>query len=143
MWPSSRFTHTGWSGVTASIQSRARQLAAPELMVPVAAGDPGAGRHRLRERPDARDELVARLRVAQLHRGQALAAVEEVHVRVDEAGYEELSAGVDHGAHRAGEASDLVGAADGGNPVARDRDGLGLGPVAVASPHTGVDGSPS
>ena len=72
-----------------------RQLAAPQLVVPVAARDPGAGRHRLRERRDARHELVARPGVAQLHRGQALPAVEEVHVRVDEAGDEELAAGID------------------------------------------------
>ena len=72
-----------------------RQLAAPQAVVPVAAGDPRARGHGRGERLDPRDELLARARVAQLHGGEAESAVDEVHVRIDESRHDQPAAGID------------------------------------------------
>ena len=127
MWPSSRLTQTGWFGVAASIHPRVRQLAAPQAVVPVAAGDPGAGRHGRRKCLDAADELLARLRIAQLHRRQPEAAVEEVHVRVDEARDDQPPRRI-HRRHARRALTDLVAGADGDDLLAIDGDRFGPGP---------------
>ncbi len=98
------------------------KLPAPALMIPVAAGDPGALRNRGGEFPDASNELLGRAGVAQLHRREPESALEEVDVGVDEPGGHELAAGI-YRSRLTGELPDLGRGAHGGDAVAGDGDG--------------------
>jgi hypothetical protein len=96
------------------------QRAAPPLVVPVAAEDPRPRGHRRREGADAFGELLRRARVAQLHARQAQPAVDEVHVRVGEAGDHHRAARVDHPrpGRAGGQLAGLGAPADERQPVA-------------------------
>ena len=72
--------------------SRVGQLTSPQPVIPVAAGNPRARGNGRGEVPDAPDEFVRRLRVAQLNRRQPESAIDEVHVRVDETRHDEATA---------------------------------------------------
>ncbi len=115
----------------------ARQLAPPETVVPVAAGDPRAGRDRRGEGLDARDELVARVRVAQLHGREPESAVDEMDVRVDESRYDEAAVRVER-RDASREPADLVARTDGGDALAGDRYGLAPGTRRLTRPHARV-----
>ena len=112
-----------------------RHLAAPAVLIPVAALKPGAPGQRLRRGGDARDELRGIGGVAQRGLRQHRRGLHEMDVRIDEAGGDERALQVDHagalasaGAHRTG--------ADRGDAVALhpDRVGAGVGPGAGPDP---------
>jgi hypothetical protein len=65
-------------------------------MVPIAAGNPPAGRLLGCELRDAPPELVLGFRVAQLHAGQILATTEEMYMRIVEARQHQLASEIDH-----------------------------------------------
>src|SRR5690606_1824709 len=69
-----------------------RKLAAPMRAVPASAGDPDLLRQILRERLDARSELLARARVAELHGVELDTCVDEMQVRIDEPGDDQPAA---------------------------------------------------
>ena len=76
-----------------------RQLAAPQRVVPIAAGDPRAAAACFLANSPMRRTNSSRVRgVAKLHGRQAQAAVDEMDVRIDEAGHDEAVAGVDDAA---------------------------------------------
>ena len=114
-----------------------RELPAPQLMVPVAAGDPGAGRHCAGEVLDPSDELGWSLRVAQQNRREAKAAFDEMHVGVNEPRHHHLTAGVDD-PRVAGGLLDGSARADHGNAVGPDADRFRPRTRAIAGPHARV-----
>ena len=102
MWPSRRWTNTGWSGVTASMRLPRRQRPrGPPLVVPVPFLDPGALRQRARVLRDPARELLLVARAPQVDGEEAETAAQEVHVRVVEAGHDEAPAEVDRRVCRA------------------------------------------
>ena len=116
-----------------------RQIAAPVLVVPVAAGDPaplGQGR---RERLDPRDELGRRLGIAQLDRGQPMPAGDEVHVCVDEAGHHHSPARIDDPRAGSRKLPDLGAGSDRRDPLAAHRDRIRPWPPFVPRPDASVD----
>ena len=115
-----------------------RQLSTPQRVVPITTGNPRAGRHGAGERRDSCHELLAAGRVAQLHRGQPEAAIHEVHVGIHEPGDDKRSAEVDRCVVAAGELTDIRRAADRRNPIAGDRDRLGLGLGRIPGPDASV-----
>jgi len=97
------------------------ELASPALVVPVAARDPGPGLDRRREGADPLGEGLRGGGVAELHRGEPEAALEEVDVGVDEARSDQPFRAID--AHRVGtgEAREVRLGSDRQDPLAADR----------------------
>ena len=123
-----------------------RQLAAPQLMVPVAAGDPGAGRHA--------SSANAAMRATNSSRVLASRSCTEASRRPPsrkctcesmKPGTRNcppasmISTGVPVAAGCGDELSDLVGAAHAGDPIARDGDGFGGRPPRITGPDFRVD----
>ncbi len=136
MWPSSRLTHTGWFGVAASIQSR-RGSSPPQSVwsqSPPVIHVPGGT---VAANALMRATNSSRVRgVAQLHRRQTESAIEEVNVRIDEAGYDEPSVEI-HGL-AAVCLSDVGCPADGDDTVAGNDDRFGFGLRGIAGPDPPV-----
>src|SRR4051812_31276144 len=74
-----------------------RQLASPELVVPVPVPDPSAGGFGARESGDAIGELRWRRGFAQLHRRQPETTRKKVNMRIDESRNHKCAARVDDG----------------------------------------------
>ena len=74
---------------------------------------------------DAAREFLRRIGVLELHVVELQAAVEEMHVRVVEAGEHEVLAGVDHARVGAAPLVNVGGGADGDDAVADHRQGFG------------------
>jgi hypothetical protein len=116
------------------------KLPAPLLVIPIAAGDPRAGRHCRSECLDPSDELGGRLGVAKLYGREPEAAVDEVDVRVDESRHDHAPGCVDH----PGGARDLSNRrarAHGRDLFASDGERLGPWASAVTGPNARVDDS--
>jgi hypothetical protein len=106
-------------------------------VIPITASNPGARGNCRGESLDARHELVARGRVAQLDRGEAEPAVEEVHVRVDEAGNDERAAKVDDLCPTRQRADFVIGT-DRDNPRTGNGDRVRGRACRVAGPHATI-----
>ena len=112
----------------------ARQLAAPERVIPGAAEDPLPRFDGLRKCLDASGELRGRLCIPQLHRRDGCAAGEEVYMRVDEPRQQHAAVRLDDLGASADQGRDFRGGADGENFLARYGNGLGPRPSRIAGP---------
>jgi hypothetical protein len=115
------------------------QLATPVRVVPVAVENPRAGGDGTGEVADPGDELRLGSRVAQLHGRQREAAVEEVDVRIHEAGDHHHPSGVHRPGRGARSLLHLGARSHGVDAFAADQHGVGPGPPRVAGPDPGVD----
>ena len=116
-----------------------RQLAAPVLMIPVAARDPGSGLHRHGKSLDARDEFRWRARVPQLDGSEVHPAAQEMHVGVYESGSYHPAMRVDDSRSRIGQSSDLRVRSDRCDPIATQRYGVGPWLRRLARPDDSID----
>src|SRR3546814_492957 len=111
----------------------------PALVVPVAVEHPAALVQGRGVGTNAVAEDFRRRRVAQLYRGQSLAAVEEMHVGVVETGDDAASTQFKHFGRGSGPASDFDVCADRRDLAVEDGDRLGLGLPWIAGPDLAVD----
>src|SRR6185437_14857489 len=116
----------------------ARQLAAPQGVIPIAAQYPGALGQRRGVLLNAPNERGRRLRVAQLHRRQREAAIEEMHVGVDESRHQHRAVRVDDARVRSGHLSYFGARSHRSERVAAHRDRVRPGTRRVARPHARV-----
>src|SRR3546814_11865101 len=113
----------------------------PAFVVPVAVEYPAALVEGSGVGTNAVAEDLWRRRVAQLHRGQPLAAVEEVHVGVVEAGNDAASTHFKHFGRGSGPASDFDVVADRRDLAVEDGLPLGLGFPVIPGPALAADAS--
>src|SRR5438477_7101619 len=107
-------------------------------MIPVAARDPGARRTRGRVGLEATDEFARALGVAQLDRRQGEAAVNEVHVRVDEARHDHHPARIDRRARTGCALPNLGARTHRGEALAVELQRISPWPALVARPDASV-----
>jgi len=113
------------------------QFAAPLLVVPVAAGDPRAFRQRFGECGDALRELGRRACIAQLHRAQLVPAIEQMDMRINEAGRDHLPVCIQR-LDAAQRAFDRRAAANQRNPVATQRNGFRPRLTGISGPDARI-----
>jgi hypothetical protein len=120
----------------------ARQLSAPELVIPIAVSNPGARRPGACEVTNSFRKFVRRARVAKLHGRKTESADQKVNVRVDESGNHQLSARIDHADIAGGRSNalhDFGARANGSDAIAAGQEGVGPPAAIVARPDVGVN----